>query len=153
MKKLVPIFLLLAAALVLFWLWTARLPPFDGHPEPVDLSVDDVRIEHDAVRVKGTAHYARRISQVRPARFMRPERTWYLFPLFPPGDTMSTEIRVMVASPYEPEELVAFEDVTVEGWALPPRAAVNAQVEQALREAGYSFMSDYALIEVFEPEE
>lgn len=152
MKKLMAFLAALFVAFALFFLWTARLPPFDGHPEPVELTIDTVEVEHDAVRIVGTAHYPLRVALTRPARLGRPERTWYLFPLFGRGDTMSREIRVMVFTTREPEQLVAFEDLTVEGWALPPGAAMSPAAEDALRLAGYSFADDYVLLEEFEAE-
>lgn len=153
MKKVLPLYVVLALALLGFFLWSARLWPFDGHPEPVEVAFEDLRVEHDAVRVSGTAHYALRVTQDRPGRFGRPDRTWYLFPLFATKDTSGTAIEVMVASPIEPEDMLSFEDVTLEGWALPKASAMSPRLEEAFREAGYTFYDDYFVIEVFPPED
>ena len=153
MKKLFPLLLLLGvAALATFYLWASRLPPFD-RAEPVELAFEDLDVSYEAVRVKGTAHYPIKMSQNRPATLFRPERTWYIFPLFPPGDTMGRQIKVMVVSPNEPERLVSLEDMTVEGWALPARAAYGPEVEQGMLSKGYSFADEYFVIELFEPED
>lgn len=149
MKKVLPLYIALASLLVGFFLWSARLPPFDGHPEPEDVDWAELSVEQDAVRVQGTAHYALRVTQDRPGRFGRPDRVWYLFPLFDKQDTSGTIISVMVASPFEPEDMLSFEDVTLEGWALPKASAMSPRLEEAFREAGYTFQDDYFVIEVF----
>jgi hypothetical protein len=153
MKKLSALYAALALGLVLFFLWSARLWPFDGHPDPVDVAQADVRVEHDTVRVTGTAHYPLLAAQERPGTFGRPDRTWYLFPLFEKQDTAGRFITVMVASPNKPESLASFEDLTVEGWALPPAAAMTPELEQAFEGQGYSFADDYVVLELFVPED
>jgi hypothetical protein len=60
MRKLAVPFAIMAAGLLVFFLWMTRLPPFDGHPEPVDTPLADLRIKQEAVRITGTAHYALR---------------------------------------------------------------------------------------------
>ena len=152
MKKLAPLYAALAIGLVLFFLWSARLPPFDGHPEPEDVAFEDVRVEHDTVRVSGTAHYPLRVAQERPGTFGRADSTWYLFPLFARQDTAGRFITVMVASPSEPESLASFEDLTLEGWALPPAAAMTPELVKAFESQGYSFADDYVVLELFPPE-
>ncbi|MCP4809375.1 MAG: hypothetical protein GY913_11645 [Proteobacteria bacterium] len=149
MKKVLPLYIVLALTLLGFFLWSARLPPFDGHPEPEPVTFEELSVDHDAVRVDGTAHYALRVTQDRPGRFGRPDRVWYVFPLFAPRDTSGTIIDVMVASPFEPENMLSFEDVTLEGWALPKGSAMSPRLEEAFREAGYTFQDDYFVIEVF----
>ena len=152
MKKLLPLYGVLALALLGFFLWTARLWPFDGHPEPVDVAFDELSVELDTVRVSGTAHYNLRMTQDRPGRFGRADLTWHVFPLFAKGDTISRKIEVIVATPHPPDDLATYEDMTVEGWALPPAAAMTPASEDLFHEAGYSFTEDYFVIEVFEPE-
>lgn len=151
MKKLAGLYIALAAGLLVFFLWSAQLWPFSGHPEPVDVAWEDLRVEHDAVRVSGTAHYTLRVSQDRDGRFGRPDRTWYVAPFMKPGDTSSTLIEVVVATTVEPERLVSYEDLTVEGYALPKSAAMTPALEEAFRNAGYSFVDDYFVIEAFPP--
>ncbi|HJN72737.1 MAG TPA: hypothetical protein QGF58_02275 [Myxococcota bacterium] len=153
MKKLAALYISLAIGLLTFLLWSARIWPFDGHPEPEDVAWQDLRVEQDAVRVKGTAHYTLRVSQERAGRFGRPDRTWFVAPFMKPGDTSSTLIEVVVASTVEPERLVSYEDMTVEGYALPKASAMTPALEEAFKNAGYSFVDDYFVIEVFPPED
>lgn len=136
---------------VLYPLRLARRWPFDTWPTPVDTPLAEVRAEQDGVRVSGTAHYPVRILQRRPARTLIPAATWYLYPLFPTNDTVSREIRVLVASPVEPEEGVGFEDMTVTGLARPPRAVLGPDVEKAFVDAGYTFAADYVAVEAYPP--
>mgnify|MGYP007046931339 CR=1 FL=1 len=151
MKKLSALYVALALGLVLFFLWSARLWPFDGHPDPLEVAYDDIRVEQDTVRVSGTAHYPLKAAQERPGTFGRPDRTWYLFPLFDKKDTGGRLITVMVASPEAPESLASFEDLTVEGWVLPPAAAMTPELEKAFGGQGYSFAEDYVVLERFVP--
>ena len=151
MKKLIAFVCSLAIALALFFLWMGRLWPFDGLPEAPPAEIVDLRVEMDAARVTGTAHYPMRLSIARGGRFGRPDTVWWVFPLFPSGDTMSRQITALVVSPHEPERLVGFENMTVEGWVRPPPALITPDVEQAFRESGYSFGEDYVLLEAFPP--
>ena len=153
MRKLAGLYIALAVGLLTFFLWSARIFPFDGHPEPEEVAWEDLRVEQDVVRVKGTAHFTLRVSQERKGRFGRPDRTWYVAPFMAPGDTMSTLVEVVVATPVEPEKLVAYEDMTVVGYALPKASAMTPALEEAFRDAGYTFLDEYFVIEVIPPEE
>ncbi len=146
MRKLAVPFALLGLGVVLFFLWMVRLPPFDGHPEPIDTPLSDLRTDQDAVRVAGTAHYPLRVSYDVPAQWGRPAHTRWLFPLFERQDTMGRFVTTMVSSTAPPEELVAFEDVVVSGEARKPQIAVTPTVERAFQDAGYSFAQDYVLV-------
>ena len=149
MKKLAAFVGTLVLCTIVFFLWMARLPPFDGHPEPTIVAFSELSRDFDAVRVEGTAHYPVRLSVTRPARFGTPESVWWLFPLFDKGDTHSRMIYAMVLSPTEPDRLTAFEDMMVEGWLRPPAVAVPPQAEEALRDENYSFDPDYVLLELW----
>ena len=149
MKKLVPLYVVLGLALVGFFLWSARLWPFDGHPEPVDVAWSELTVEHDTVRVRGTAHYPVRLTQERQEHFGRPGGTWYIFPLFKEGDTLSRTISVIVATREPIDDLASYEDMTVEGWALPAPAAMTPASEDLFLAQGYNFTDDYFVIEAF----
>lgn len=149
MKKLVPLYVALGAALIGFFLWSARLWPFDGHPEPVEVTWAEATVEHDTLRVRGTAHYPVRVTQERQAHFGRPGGTWYVFPLFDEGDTLGRTIRIIVATPEPIDDLASYEDMTVEGWALPPPAAMTPASEDLFTEQGYRFEDDYFVVEAF----
>ncbi len=146
MRKLGIAFAVMAVAVVLFFLWTVRLPPFDGHPPPEPVALEELRIDQDAVEITGTAHYPLKVSYQVAGRFGRPATTRWLFPLFEHQDTAGRYIRAMVASHTQPERLVAYEDLTIQGEARKPRVAVTAGVERAFLDAGYTFADDYVLV-------
>jgi len=146
MRKLAIPFALLGLGVLLFFLWVVRLPPFDGHPEPVPTALADLRFDQDAVRVEGTAHYALKVSYEVPARWGRPAHTRWLFPLFERQDTMGRFVTTMISSPDAPERLVSFEDMVVEGEARKPQIAMTASVESAFQDLGYTFAEDYVLV-------
>lgn len=149
MKKLGVFLAVLAVIVVLIPIKMARRWPFDAYPAPVDMALEEVLAEHDGVRVTGTAHYPIRLVQRHPATLLRPERTLYLYPLFPTHDTMGRTIRILVASELAPEEGVGFEDMTVVGLARPPLAVFGPEVEQAFLDAGYTFSPDVVAVEVY----
>ena len=153
MGKLSAFIGVLVAIVITYFLWWNRFPPFDGHGEPVPVAVAEVEFAMNEVQVKGTAHYATRLSRTWPKSLFREERTLWFFPLFAPKDIESRKIRVMVASDDAPDRLTSFEDKVVEGWARPPAARMDAESEQVFRAAGYSFEETYVLIETFGPSE
>lgn len=149
-RKLLALYVALAMGLLVFFLWTARIWPFNTTPEPVDVSVAELDAELDTVRIQGTAHYEVRVSVVRPARLGSPESTWWLYPVFDRGDINGRTITAMAYCPDEPEALVTYEDVTLEAWALPsgampPGAASNFQ------DRGYAFADGFVVLECVAP--
>ena len=146
MRKLAFALAVMAAAVVLFFLWIARLPPFDGLPEPEVLAIEELRVEQEAVQVSGTAHYPLKVSYEVSGRFGRPATTRWLFPLFDHQDTAGRHVVAMISSLQQPERLVAYEDMTVVGEARKPRVAVTAGVERAFLVAGYTFDDAYVLV-------
>jgi len=152
MRKLLAFVVVLLLGVVLFHLWWNRLPPFDGHAEPVDTPFEMLSEEDSSVRVVGMAHHAVRAERHYPGGFLTPDRHFWIWPLFAPDDTAGTRIEVMVASTVEPPWSVDFEDVIVEGWVRPPRSRVDETLEAALRQSGYHFDPDYVLVEMFEAE-
>ncbi len=149
MSKLVAFVAALLIALISYFLWWNRLPPFDGHGEPVPMAITEVLASMEEVQVEGTAHLPIRISRTWPAGFLRKERVLFFFPLFEKKDITSKKIHLMVATDTPPERLVSFEDMTVAGWARPPAARMDAASEQAFIDAGYTFAEQYVLIETF----
>lgn len=152
MRKLAISFALLGLGVLLFFLWMVRLPPFDGHSEPVATPLSELRFDQDAVRVEGTAHYALKVSYDVPAKWGRQAHTRWLFPLFERQDTMGRSVTTMISSPVAPENLVSFEDMVVEGEARKPQIAMTASVETAFKELGYTFAEDYVLVVVYREE-
>ena len=153
MRKLLGFVAALIVGVLVFHLWWNRLPPFDGHPDPVDTAFASLSPELESVRVKGLAHHALRAERYYPGGFLRSEKTFWIWPLFAQDDPYGQKIEVLVASLVEPPGGIDFEDVVVEGWVRPPRARVDENIEQALRRLGYHFRADYLLIEMFPPKD
>jgi hypothetical protein len=57
----------------------------------------------------------------------------------------------MVASDTAPEDLVSYEDLVVEGYARPAAARMDSQSQQVFLDLGYTFATDYVLVETFPP--
>lgn len=147
-----PIHALLGALFIcvyLFFGYLNRLPPFYGHPNTKVVAVGELRSSMIAVSVHGTAHYPLRISQPRPKTLTRPARTWWLFPLFPPDDTTGRSVRVMVMSTEEPDPIISFEDMTVDGWVRSGDELVTPDLRKAFQDEGYEFEDEVVLIERF----
>jgi hypothetical protein len=153
MRKLLVFVVALLVGLVFFNLWWNRLPPFDGHGEPVDTPFEMLSEDDGSVRVAGLAHYVVRAERNFPGGFLRSEKNFWLWPLFAPNDADGRRIEVMVASTKPPPRSVDLEDLVVEGWVRPPRSRVDENLESVLRRVGYHFDPDYLLLEMFPPED
>ena len=147
MRNLMILLGVLTVSIVVWAMWWSRVPPFDGHPPAVEMELVDVTSQHDVVRVRGEAHYPVRASRTWPKTLFKAEETLWFFPLFTPGDTSSTHIVTMVASPIEPDRGHNFGVVTIDGWVRPPRARIDNNLEKAFRRLGYTFEADYLLLE------
>ena len=151
MRMIGPLFVALVLGLTSWYLWLNRLPPFDALPEPEPVTIQSVTVAHDGVRIEGTAHFPVRIRYVEPARIGRPEQTRYLFPMLPLRDTMGRRVRVIISSAREPEHLVSYADLTIDGFARPGGAFLNGPAIDALRRAGYTLEDDLVVIEEYPP--
>ena len=147
MKKLLltilgPFFLVVGVTVGIIW-WDNGAPP--GFRPPVkDVSVTEITRENRGVRLQGTAHYELRIQQKEG------DDLYMIYPLFPPGDTMGRDVRVLVRTRRVPDRLVGYEDVTVEGLARPPGRLVPGAVIDALLDRGYSVQEDFVLVNEFD---
>jgi len=141
---LVPFFIVASTAIGFVW-WERGAPP-GFRPTPVDVTVDTITRENRGVRITGTAHYEARLKQHAEGS----GETWWLYPLMAKGDTMSRQIRVMVRTKEEPNELYGFEDMTVEGLARPPGRLVPFYVQETLMQKGYRFADDFVVVEVWD---
>ena len=129
----------------LWWMHQAYVP----RGEPVEVEVADVDVETPFVRVKGMAHYPIKIRQTVPASLFSPERVYYLFPLFPPKDTSSRQVRVLVRTLRKPEDMVSYESLTIEGHVSRPtsdKVPFSAELEFG-KHSDYFFTDDLWLIE------
>lgn len=148
MKKLLltilgPFFLVVGVTVGVVW-WDRGAPP-GFRPPLVDVAVADIHREHRGVRLVGTAHYELRIQQKEG------DDLYIIYPLFPPGDTLGRDIRVLVRTRRMPDRLVGYEDVTVEGLARPPGRLITGAVIDALLSRGYSIQEDFVLVNEFDP--
>ena len=98
MRKLILFVIALVLSLFLFHQWWNRFPPFDGHSDPVDVGDEQLNSELDAVRVRGLAHHAVKVSRVDPGGLLKPSQTYWVWPIFAPGDSGGKRIKTMVAS-------------------------------------------------------
>ncbi|MCB9674243.1 MAG: hypothetical protein H6737_03950 [Alphaproteobacteria bacterium] len=100
---------------VLTWLWIAGTP-CDSYT-PVDFF--DLEPTTRCVKTSGTAHYEVVVTQVVEGNGFFDDQTYYVYGLFPPGNTDEREIRVLVRTGRPAERYVSFEDMEIEGKLLP----------------------------------
>ncbi len=137
---LVPFGLVAGGALGYHYWDTGALPGM--HPTFHPVSVDTINAEDRGVRITGTAHYEIQLHQT----FEGGER-WHIFPFMAPGDTMNREVKVLVRAQRDPEALVTYEDMVVDGLARPAGGRVGPKVIDALRNQGYTFAKGLILVE------
>lgn len=136
---LVP-FVLIVLVGVGTWWWSQRPEP---RGNPVEMPLYDIDPSEPFVRVRGTAHYPVVIKQHEPGGLLTSPRTFYLFPLFPEGDTQGREVRVLVRTLREPERLVSYEVMAIEGRvSFPTKEKVPFQTEIELGKRSDYFFSD-----------
>ncbi len=140
LSVLIPFALVTGGAVGYHYWDTGALPGMKPAFRPV--SLDSISAESRGVRIRGTAHYEIQLHQ----NFDGGER-FHIFPLMAPGDTMGREIKVLVRTQRDPEELVTYEDLIVDGLARPAGGRVGPKVIDALRGQGYSFADRVILIE------
>lgn len=141
---LLPMIVVATGAIAFYW-WDRGAPP-GFRPELVDVTPEQVGYDHRGVRLEGTAHYAAKLVQ----RSGGGDRTWYLFPVLDKGDTMGRYVEVVVRTTVEPDPLLGFEDVVIEGLARPPGSVVGPQAREAMIEAGYELDEKLVLIEAYD---
>jgi hypothetical protein len=134
-------FIIVASGALGYHYWdTGALPGM--LPEFVPVTVQDISAENRGVRIHGTAHYPVRLHQV-----VEGGERWLIFPLMSPGDTLSREIKVIVRVDHEPEALVSYEDLEVDGLARPAGGRVGPKVIDRLRGEGYTFAEKVIFVE------
>lgn len=117
--------------------------------EPVETPLYEADPEQPFVRVRGTAHYPVVIQQLQPGNLFTPDRTYYLFPLFPEGDVTDREVRVLVRTERPPERLVSYEVMALEGRVVFPtedKVPYQTEIEMGKR-SDYFFSDSMILIE------
>lgn len=104
-----------AGAASVLW-WTFAGAPCDSYT-PADFF--DLHPSTRCVRTEGTAHYDVVVTQTVPGNGFFPDRTYYVYGLFPKGNTDEREIRILVRSERQPERMVSYETMAIEGRLLP----------------------------------
>jgi hypothetical protein len=117
--------------------------------EPVRADFDDLEPDMKAVSVRGTAHY-RGVLVQHPRGGCQGSEPMYVYALFPVGDVLGREVRVLVRTRERPSPRVDFEFVEVEGFFDPPRPhTVPFDTEEKLARADYFFHPDLRVIEAW----
>ena len=134
---------LIMAALMSGWHYhqTGALPGFLPEARPTEFSALHVRSH--GVRVEGTAHYPLHM------KAKVGEDVYYVFPLFPSGNYTGTEIAVLVRTRVEPDPILGFEEVVVEGLVKPLAPDLVAGFEKGLESRGYTFAEGALLIDSY----
>jgi hypothetical protein len=140
----VPFLVVAAGATALYW-WDRGAPP-GFRPESVPVTSADISLDNRGVLLTGTAHYPVRVRQVGGGGAS--ER--FVFPVFPKGDVTGREIRVIVRSNRVPDEMLGFEDVSIEGFARPPSGQVPPDARRAFTDAGYHFAEGWVLVDAWD---
>jgi hypothetical protein len=134
-------FALVAVSAIAYHRWdTGALPGLRPTYHPV--TVASIDLDDRGVRIQGTAHF-----EVRLWQTMEDGERFFVFPLMKPGDTISRDIRVLVRTDRPPDDLSTYEDMIVDGLALPPGRQVGHKIKKSLKNQGYTFMDDVVLVE------
>ncbi|NOY26438.1 MAG: hypothetical protein GXP62_11250 [Oligoflexia bacterium] len=149
MKKLIATILLpalvVAVAAIGFYWWDHGAPP-GFRPKLVEVRPGEISYDNRGVTLVGTANYQVRLIQ----RSTDGSRTWWLFPVMEMGDTTGNYVRVLVRTTHEPDELLGFEDVRVDGLARPPGALIGPDVRRELIASGFELDEKLVLVEAFD---
>ena len=139
---LIAFFIVVSCTVGLVW-WDRGAPPgFNPTPHPTQIA--DVTRNHRGVRLKGTAHYVVRMTQT-----MEGGDNFWIFPLMEQSDTITRDIKVLVRTPRAPEDMVTFEDLTIDALVRPPGRLVTPDIREKFEERGYFFEEGFVLVEPF----
>lgn len=112
---LVPFLVVFLAGLSVWVLTSTDLFRAPCEYEDYDWEELDFTLDGACVRVAGMAHYRAVVKQESPGNLFHEARTTWLYGLFPPYETEDKAIRVLVLSEVQPEDLVSFELMKVQG--------------------------------------
>ncbi|MCK6503701.1 hypothetical protein L6R53_09930 [Myxococcota bacterium] len=149
MKKLLaavllPMLLVATGAVAVVW-WDRGAPP-GFRPKVVDVTPAEISYDHRGVRLIGTAHYQVRLAQ----KTADGSQQWWVFPVLARGDTTGRYVEVVVRTSRQPDPMLGFEDVRIEGIARPPSSIIGPEVREALIEGGYELDEKLVLVEAFD---
>lgn len=95
------------------------------------------------VRVEGTAHYQPKIKQTTAGSLFKEPGTWWVFPFLPEGDNAERAVPVLVRTRREPERIISFETMTIEGrLSVPSKDRIPHGTETLLGQGGGYFYAD-----------
>lgn len=136
----------LGLGLGLYW-WIVGVS-CDSHT-PVDFFDLDPRTR--CVTVTGMAHYEVVVTQTVEGNGFFEDQTYYVYGLFPKGNTDEREIRVLVRTQREPERMVSFEEMTISGrvGVLDSRK-IPFNTERRMGQKSHYYFSDRVVL--LEPE-
>ena len=145
MKKILLAFFLFILFCVGSWLgysyWQRGALPWNN-PEIIDVTIDDVNIDHRGVRISGIALYKPTLYQ------MEGDKKRYIFPLTKTLDDKI--IKVMVRRVQKPDAYIDKQKVTVEGIVYPPGRFVDLDIRKTWEKQNYIFDEGFVVIETIE---
>jgi hypothetical protein len=128
-----------AGALGIVWWQTSSWPCADY----TQVDFFDLEPSTRCVTVTGMAHYDVVVTQTVLGNGFFADKTYYVFGLFPPGNTDEREIRVLVRTERKPERMVSYETMTVSGKLLPmDYRKVPFDTERRMGQQSTYFFSD-----------
>ncbi len=139
-----PMLLVLGATVGVIW-WDRGAPP-GFRPPVVEVSPATITRENRGVRIQGTLHNEARLKQTVAGE----DEVWWLIPMFPKGDTLGREVRVLLRTRQTPDGFYGIEDRTVEGFARPPGSLLPGAARDALEKKGYHIAEGVVLVEEWE---
>ncbi len=127
--------------------WAGRDRPPEAFADATFTTLEPERTRW--IRLQGQAHYPSTITQRVPETAFRPARTYYVFAFFPEHQTDAREIPVLVRTQRQPDRIVSYEAMTIEGRLVPPgKQAVPPGTESMLGEKrGYFFAEPLWVLE------
>ena len=127
------------------WLWVVGWPC----DEYATTGFFDLEPSTRCVSVKGTAHYEVVLTATVPGNGFFADKTYFVYGLFPRGNTNEREVRVLVRTERQPERMVSFEDMEIEGRLLPMdyrKIPFDAETQMSKR-SNYYFSDRVYLLE------
>ena len=120
--------------------------PCDGYTA-VDFF--DLDPHERCVPVRGSAHYEVVLDTTIEGNGFFADQRYFVFGLFPPGNTDEREIRVLVRTTRPPERMVSFEEMEIDGRLLPMdyrKIPFDAETQMG-RRSNYFFSDRVYLLE------
>jgi hypothetical protein len=135
-------------------LWWSRSVDAPTTPETIDIGFDTLGSVLGPVRLSGTAHYGAFVKQTTEASLFFEAKTTYSYGLFPKGDVLSKEIRVLVRTEQPLPANIDFGYIKLEGTLESPTSlTVPGRMEDVLGDkTGYYFSPDLLVLRPWQQE-